>query len=115
MDIAATLAIEHAGSFFRLPFYHPFILAPVLVLTYALFRWKDELTKGVVLGYRGAVGKTKEVLLDGYSGVEKAAWDLQTSARGNDTEGDKLKEAGEKIRKDMQKKVVKNKGFFSAS
>ena len=115
MDIAATLAIEHVGSVFRLPFYHPFILAPVLVVTYALFKWKDELTKGVVLGYRGAVGRTKDILLDGYSGVEKAAWDLHTSSRGNDTEGNKLKEAGERIRKDMNKKVVKNKGFFSAS
>ncbi len=114
MDIAATLAIEHMGSVFRLPFYHPFILAPVLVLTYALFRWKDEVTKGVILGYRGVVGKAKNTLLDGYSGIEKVAWDLQASSRGNDIEGEKLRKASERVRKEIEGKISRNRAFFNA-
>lgn len=47
LDIAATLAVEHIGSTFKLPFYHPIILGVVGGLTFALFAWKDEITGAV--------------------------------------------------------------------
>jgi len=45
LDIAATLLVEHIGYTYHLPFYHPVILATVVALTYALFKWKYEITR----------------------------------------------------------------------
>ncbi|MEM7820076.1 MAG: hypothetical protein QW761_00525 [Candidatus Aenigmatarchaeota archaeon] len=50
LDIAATLAVEHIGTTFKLPFYHPIILGVVGGLTFALFKWKDEITHGILCG-----------------------------------------------------------------
>ena len=50
LDIAATLAVEHIGTTFKLPFYHPIILGVVGGLTFALFKWKDEITHCVMTG-----------------------------------------------------------------
>jgi len=44
IDIAATLAIEHVGYTFSLPFWHPAIVGTVAGVTFALFKWKDEIT-----------------------------------------------------------------------
>lgn len=43
LDIAASLAVEQLGITLKLPFYHPIILGTVGVLTYVLFKWKDEI------------------------------------------------------------------------
>ena len=48
IDIAATLLIEHIGSVYRLPFYHPAIVGAVFGLTYVLFKWKDEIAHSVI-------------------------------------------------------------------
>jgi len=47
LDIAATLAVEHIGTTFQLPVYHPIILGVVSGLTFALFAWKDQITGAV--------------------------------------------------------------------
>lgn len=45
LDVAVTLLVEHIGYTYHLPFYHPVILGVVIVLTYALFKWKYEITR----------------------------------------------------------------------
>lgn len=48
LDIIGTLMIEQIGFTYSLPAYHPAMLAIVLVLTYALFRWRDEIAVGMI-------------------------------------------------------------------
>jgi len=54
LDIAITLFIEHIGYTYQLPFYHPVILVTVVILTYALFKWKYEITRAL-LGLLGPI------------------------------------------------------------
>src|SRR3989344_3070814 len=69
MDIAATLAIEHVGTTFHLPFYHPFIVGPVMIITYALFKWKEELTHGFIRGYRRALDATRRTTKETHTNI----------------------------------------------
>ena len=48
LDVIGTLAIEHVGYTYKLPVWHPAIIATVLGMTYALFKWKDEISHMVV-------------------------------------------------------------------
>lgn len=48
LDIIGTLMIEQIGFTFSLPAYHPAMLAIVLVMTYALFRWRDEIAVSLI-------------------------------------------------------------------
>ncbi len=50
LDIASTLAIEQIGFSFKLPAFHPAILLTTGALTFALFRWKEEITTVIVGG-----------------------------------------------------------------
>ncbi|MEM5814308.1 MAG: hypothetical protein QXD77_00635 [Candidatus Aenigmatarchaeota archaeon] len=48
LDIVATLAIEQMGVTLHMPAWHPVVLSTVVGLTYALFRWKDEITCAMI-------------------------------------------------------------------
>ncbi|HLC51518.1 MAG TPA: hypothetical protein VJH90_04070 [archaeon] len=65
IDIAATLLIEHFGTTYKLPFYHPYVVVPVLGITYALFKWKHPISEFVlesVTALHYNVEKSKRVL-----------------------------------------------------
>jgi len=50
IDIAGTLAVEHVGSTFNLPAWHPAIFGGVVGMTWVLFKWKDEITSALIGG-----------------------------------------------------------------
>jgi hypothetical protein len=48
LDMGITLAVEHVGMTFKLPFWHPVMLGSVAGITWALFKWKDEITHAFI-------------------------------------------------------------------
>jgi hypothetical protein len=48
VDIAATLAIEQIGYTLSIPAWHPVMLGAVLGMTWALFKYKDDVTVAFV-------------------------------------------------------------------
>lgn len=44
LDVISTLVAGQIGYAFSVPAYHPLILTYAVGVTYALFRWKDEIT-----------------------------------------------------------------------
>jgi len=44
LDVVSTLVAGQIGYAFSVPAYHPLILTYAVGVTYALFRWKDEIT-----------------------------------------------------------------------
>gem|GEM_PF-4782282 len=44
LDVISTLVAGQIGYAFSVPAYHPLILTYAIGVTYALFRWKDEIT-----------------------------------------------------------------------
>ena len=58
LDVLGTLFVEHIGITYKLPFYHPAILGTVVVLTYGLFKWKEETSYAIVYSYHKLVRPT---------------------------------------------------------
>lgn len=44
LDVISTLFAGELGYVFSIPAYHPIIITYAVGVTYALFRWKDEIT-----------------------------------------------------------------------
>lgn len=44
LDVLGTLAVTQFSFLFNLPFWHPAIFSSAVGMTYALFRWKEEIT-----------------------------------------------------------------------
>ena len=50
LDIAATLTVAQIGHSFNFAATHPAILITTGVMTYSLFKWKDEITSTIIDG-----------------------------------------------------------------
>lgn len=61
-DAALTLLIEHVGTSFHLPVYHPAILGTVIGGTYVLLKHKDRISDLTLKTARGAKKGAKRVL-----------------------------------------------------
>ncbi|MEM5804246.1 MAG: hypothetical protein QXU82_00115 [Candidatus Aenigmatarchaeota archaeon] len=48
LDMGITFAVEQVGMTLHLPFWHPVILGGVAGITWALFKWKDDITSAFV-------------------------------------------------------------------
>src|SRR3990172_11095140 len=57
LDVLGTLFVEHLGTTYRLPFYHPAIIGTVIVFTYGLFKWKEQVSFVVVSTYHKFIKK----------------------------------------------------------
>ncbi len=48
LDFVSGLAAAQIGYLFSLPFYHPIVISFVFGTTYALFKWKDQITEQLI-------------------------------------------------------------------
>ncbi len=48
LDFASGLVAAQIGYLFSLPFYHPIVISFVFGTTYALFKWKEQITEQLI-------------------------------------------------------------------
>lgn len=48
LDILSTIIATQIGYMFSLPIYHPIVLGYAVGTTYALFKWKDNITTELI-------------------------------------------------------------------
>jgi len=74
LDVLGTLLFEQIGSTYKIPPYNPIILSSVIIMTYGLFRFKEEVTEIVITSssvIKKGVSLTFYTITDGLDFTQK--------------------------------------------